>query len=326
MRAIVITAPGGPDVLHVTDRPMPAPGAHDVLVRVAAAGINRADLSQRRGHYPAPAGAPADIPGLEYAGVVETIGESVTRRAVGDRVMGIVGGGAYAEYVTAHEDETIAIPSHMSFDDAAAIPEAFITAHDALFTQSSLQRGETVLIHAVGSGVGTAAVQLCRHAGARVIGTARDASKLARASALGMDIGIDASSGSFATAVIDALGGNAVDVVLELVGGDYVAEDLKVLASRGRLSLVGLIAGRSVALDLGMVLSKRITIRGTVMRARSLAEKIAAARAFEAFALPLLESGAFVAVVDRVFEMEDASAAHAWMESNSNFGKVLLRM
>lgn len=326
MRAIVIREPGGPDVLTPSDRPMPEPAPNFVLVRVAAAGVNRADLMQRRGNYPAPPGAPADIPGMEYAGVIESAGMNVSHRRVGDRIMGLVGGGAYAEYVVAHEYETVAIPHGMSFDDAAAIPEAFITAHDALFTQSQLTSGEMVLVHAVGSGVGTAAVQLCRAAGARVIGTARGTSKLDRARELGMEFGVDATSGRFADAVTALIGTDAVDVVLELVGGDYLSDDIAVLAQRGRLALVGLMAGRSATLDLGVILRKRITIRGTVMRARSLAEKIQAARSFEAFATPLFDSGQLHAVVDRVFELEQAGEAHAYMERNENFGKVVLRV
>jgi putative PIG3 family NAD(P)H quinone oxidoreductase len=326
MRAVCITRPGDPDVLQIEERPEPDPTSHEVLIRVSAAGVNRADLMQRRGAYPAPAGAPADIPGLEYAGTIERIGAAVTGRNVGDRVMGLIGGGAYAEYVVAHEAETIVMPESMSFDEGASIPEAFITAHDALFTQSQLCAGETVLIHAVGSGVGTAAVQLAHACGARVIGTARGTAKLDRAKDLGMSIGIDASSGAFADAVSHMVGADGVDVVLELVGGDYVAEDLRVMAKRGRIALVGLMAGRTVSLDLGTLLRKRITLRGTVMRARALDEKIAAARAFASFAMPLFVSGELRAVTDRVFEMENAAAAHAYVESNASFGKVLLRM
>jgi putative PIG3 family NAD(P)H quinone oxidoreductase len=326
MKAIVIVSFGDPSVLRLDTRPDPVPGEREVLVRVATAGVNRADLLQRRGQYPVPAGYPADIPGIEYAGVVEAVGAGVSHRAVGDRVMGLTGGGAYAEYVVVHEDECILIPTAMSFDDAAAIPEAFITAHDALFTQSSVQAGETVLIHAVGSGVGTAGVQLCKAHGCRVVGTARSASKLERARSLGLDVGIVAQDASFAASVTAAVGENAVDVVLELAGGDYLRDDIVVLATRGRIALVGLVAGRSATLDLGTLLRKRATLRGTVMRARSLPEKIAAASAFASHAMPLFASGSIGAVVDRVFELENAVAAHEYVEANENFGKVLLRV
>jgi NADPH:quinone reductase len=326
MRAIVISRPGGPDVLALREVPRPVPGEHEVRVRVHATAINRADLLQRRGGYPAPPGAPSEIPGLEYAGVVDDVGASVTRWRTGDRVMGLVGGGSYAEYVVSHEDEAVRVPDALSLEDAAAVPEAFITAHDAMFTQMQLQRGETVLIHAVGSGVGTAALQLALAAGAGVIGTQRSAWKLERARALGLEHGIDADEGVFADEVMRITAGHGVDCVVDLVGGPYVGESLRVLRTRGRIVLVGLVAGARHDLDLRLLLQKRATITGTVLRARPLAEKIEVARAFERDVLPLLEAGTVRPVVDEVLPLEHAAQGHALLEDNRTFGKVVLRV
>ncbi len=324
MRAIVITRPGGPEVLELRDVPSPEPSRGEVRVRIRATAVNRADLLQRLGAYPAPPDAPQDIPGLELAGEVDAIGEGVTELAVGDRVFGLAGGGTYAEQVVVHARTLAKIPDGLSFVDAAAIPEAFITAYDALVTQGGLAAGETVLVSAVGSGVGTAAVQLARAIGARAIGTARHPEKLERAKALGMDEGVVAKDGKFAPEVLRANGGRGVDVVLELVGGGYVSEDLACIAQQGRIVLVGLLAGRSVELDLGAVLRKRVRVQGTVLRSRPLEEKIAAARAFERHVVPLVARGVVRAVVDRVLPLERAAEAHGYVAGNEGFGKVVL--
>jgi putative PIG3 family NAD(P)H quinone oxidoreductase len=326
MRAIVIDKPGGPEVLQLREVPTPTPSRGEVRVRVRATAVNRADLLQRMGAYPAPADVPADIPGLEYAGEVDAVGEGVTELRVGDRVFGLAGGGTYAEQLVVHAGTAAKIPGELSFTDAAAIPEAFLTAWDAMITQGGLGAGDTVLVSAVGSGVGTAAVQIARAIGARSIGTARTATKLARAHALGMDDGVDAHSGKFADAVLAATGGRGVDVVLELVGGNYVAEDLACLAPLGRIVLVGLLAGRSVELDLGMVLRKRARILGTVLRSRPLDEKIAVGRVLARNVAPLVARGALKPVVDRVMRLEEASEAHAWMAGNEGFGKLVLTL
>lgn len=325
LRAIEITAPGGPEVLREREVPTPEPGPGEVRIRVAAVGLNRADLLQRRGQYPAPAGAPANIPGLEYAGVVDDVGAGATRWRPGDRVMGIIGGGAYAEAVVVDEREALPVPESLSLEEAAAIPEAFLTAHDALFTQLRLGAGEVLLIHAVGSGVGLAALQLARAAGARVLGTSRSAWKLERARELGLEVGIEAGGGSFDEVVRRETGGAGVDAILDLVGGAYLAGNLRALATRGRVAVVGLVAGRSAELDLGLLLSKRLTLIGTVLRSRSLEEKIAVAEAFRAHALPLFEEGRLRSVVDRVFSFAEVGAAQAYMEENRNFGKIVLR-
>ena len=325
MRAIVITKPGGPEVLEQQDRPLPEPGIDQIRVRVRASALNRADLMQRRGAYPAPAGAPPDIPGLEYAGEVDAVGPRASMWAPGSRVMGIIGGGGHAEFVCVHEREAMPVPAAMSWEDAAAIPEAFLTAWDALFHRLELGSGERVLIHAVGSGVGTAALQLATIPGASVIGTSRSASKLARARELGLANGIDSSREDWLARIAELTDDAGVDAVLDLVGGNFLAGNITVLAPRGRLVLVGLAAGTRAELNLSAVLGKRLRIVGTVLRSRPIEEKIALAREVADRAIPLFESGRLRAVVDRVFPFGEIRAAHELMESNATFGKIVLR-
>lgn len=324
MRAIVIDSPGGPEVLQLREVPTPEPGRGEVRVRVRATAVNRADLLQRMGLYPAPPDAPQQIPGLEFAGEVDAVGAGVTAWKPGDRVFGLVGGGAYAEALVTHGDTLARMPDALSFSDAAAVPEAFITAWDAMVTQGGLGAGETVLIHAVGSGVGTAAVQLARALSARPLGTARTAAKLGRAGKLGMDRGFTVNEGKFADDVLRATGGRGVDVVLELVGGGYVAEDLACMASQGRIILVGLMAGVRGELDLGLILRKRLTLIGTQLRARPLGEKIEVTRSFQRHVVPLVEAGTVVPVVERVLPLAEAAAAHQAMAGNEGFGKIVL--
>lgn len=324
MQAIVIERPGGPEVLTLREVPTPAPQRGEVRVRVRGSGVNRADLLQRQGLYPAPPDVPAEIPGLEFAGEIDAVGDGVTRWQVGDRVFGLVGGGAYAEMLVAHADTMAAIPPGVSFTDAAALPEAFITAWDAMVSQAGLQAGETVLIHAAGSGVGTAAVQIARAIGARALGTARTASKLTRAATLGLEGGIVAQEGKFAQEVLRATRGRGVDVVLELVGGDYCVEDLKCVAPRGRIVLVGLLAGRQATLDLGAILRSRITLRGTQLRGRSLGEKIQVADSFGRHVVPLFATGTLKPIVERLLPLGEAAQAHELLAGNSGFGKLVL--
>ncbi len=324
MRAVVIREPGGPEVLELRELPSPSPPHGHVRIRTRYVGVNRADLLQRLGAYPAPAGVPRDIPGLEYVGVVDALGEGTRRFQIGERVFGLVAGGAYAEQLVVHEDEVARVPASLSDEDAAAVPEAFVTAYDALVVRGGLQPGERVLVSAAGSGVGTAAVQIARALGCMVIGTSRTASKLERARALGLDVAIEAQDGVFAKAVLAATGGAGVDVVLELVGGRYVAEDVEACASLGRVVLVGLTGGRGCELDLGTVLRKRLTLTGTVLRSRPLHEKIAAARLLERNLVPWLSAGRVRACIDRVFPLAEAAAAHAHVAADATFGKVLL--
>ncbi|HXT49294.1 MAG TPA: NAD(P)H-quinone oxidoreductase [Gemmatimonadaceae bacterium] len=326
MRAVVISAPGGIEVLELRDVPRPAPSFAQVLVRVHAAALNRADIMQRQGRYPPPADSPADIPGMELAGEIAEVGPGVARWKVGQRVFGIVGGGAYAEYVVTHERLLAEIPDSLGYVDAAAIPEAFITANDALVEQASMRASELVLIHACASGVGLAAIQLTRALGGVPFGTARGAGKLDRAREYGLEDGWDASGdlGQLAARARDWSGGRGVNIVLDLVGGAYVAASLAALAPRGRLILIGTIAGAEATIPLGRVLSSRLTIRGTVLRNRPLEEKILATRAFETQVVPLYARGVMRATIDREYPIASVRDAHARLESNATVGKIVL--
>jgi NADPH2:quinone reductase len=327
MKAIVITGKGGPEVLEIRDVPIPEPRGEQVRIRVRACGLNRADLLQCHGVYPAPPGYPADIPGLEYAGDVDGLGPDVVGSLkVGDRVFGLVGGGGQAEYVVTHERLVAGIPTNLDFVQAAAVPEAFITAHDALVTQGRVLPGERVLIHAVGSGVGTAAVQLAHAMGCEVWGTSRKADKLEKMKPFGLDHAIDTSHEDFADAVKASSAGRGVDVLIDLLGGSALAGNLAALAPRGRLVLVGLLGGSQSPLDLNMMLRKRLTMVGTTLRARSLGEKIGATERFAAQVVTWLERGLVRPIVDSVFAFEDVRAALARLESNQVFGKVVLRV
>jgi len=325
MRAIVYTAAGGPDVIAIRDVPAPTAGPGELTVRVRAAGLNRADIYQRRGGYEAPPGWPPDIPGLEYAGQVETVGPGATRWRPGDRVMGLVGGGAQAELVQVREVEALPIPGNLGYAEAAAIPEVFYTAYDALVTRGRLQAGERVLIHAVGSGVGTAAAQLAKHLGATVIGTSRSADKLARANAYGVDVGIDTSR----TALQDGVG-QPVNLVLDVIGGPALPDHVALLAPRGRLVILGLMAGRKAEIELDSLLHKRLEIIGSVMRSRGPEERAALARELAERLVPLFESGdgkpVLRPVVDRTYPMEQIVEAHGAMERNENFGKLVIEI
>jgi NADPH2:quinone reductase len=327
MRAVCIVSPGGVEALRVREVADPGEAtANRVRVRVHAAGLNRADILQRMGRYPAPPGYPQDIPGLEFAGSVEQIGGEVRGLCVGQRVFGITAGGAQAEYVVVPEDTLVEIPSNLDWAAAAAVPEVFITAHDALFTQARLEMGERVLIHAAGSGVGTAAVQLAHAAGAICYGTSRTADKLERARPYGLDeaVAVGNDPGAFAAAVREWTKGAGVNVVLDLVGGAYLSANLDALAKQGRLMSVGTTAGASAELSLGILMGKRLKLIGTVLRARSLEEKARATRRFAAHVVPLLASERVRPVLDRVYPMAEVRAAHARMESNESFGKIVL--
>ena len=324
VNAIVISRFGGPEVLELRDLPAPSPGRGEVRVRVRATAVNRADLLQRAGHYPAPPDAPQEIPGLEFAGEIDAVGDGVIDLAPGDRVLGLCGGGAYAEALVVPARTAIRMPEGWTFTDAAAVPEAFITAWDAMVVQARLSAGEAVLIPAAGSGVGTAAIQIAHAIGARVIGTTRSAAKLERVRALGLDEAILIEGGGFAAAVRRATGGAGADVILELVGGPYLAEDLTCIATRGRIVLVGLLAGARVELDLALMLHRRVQLTGTVLRARPLEEKIAAAQQLARHLMPLFARGALRPVVDRVLPLARAAEAHAYLASNDTFGKVVL--
>ena len=326
MRAVWNAGAGEADVIEIRSVPLREPGPGQIRVRVAASALNRADLLQRRGAYPAPAGWPADIPGLEYAGTVEALGEGVTRWTMGDRVMGLVGGGGMAEAVVVHEAEAIPVPAQLELSEAAAIPEAFLTAFDALVHRARLARGERVLLHAAASGVGTAAVQLCRMLGAHAVGTSRSVAKLARLAELGLEEAIDTSSGGFRTQLREP-----VDVVIDVLGGPALGDNLAVLRPRGRLVVLGFLLGSRTDADLGLVLRHRLEIVGTAMRSRSLAERAPLVAEFVERVIPAFSPGtggaapALVPVVDQVLPMSEIQAAHRLMERNETFGKLVLR-
>lgn len=321
-RAVRIPGFGGPEVLELVEFAPRPPGFGEILVRVEAAGLNRADLLQRRGLYPAPPDAPADIPGLEYAGVVEEAGEGSGWK-VGDRVMGIVGGGAMATHLTVSGREAIPIPAGMPATDAAAIPEVFLTAYDALFLQGGLCLGERLLVHAVGSGVGTAALQLAREAGATCLGTSRTEEKLVRCQGMGMHAGI-LSDGRFADEVRRHTGGRGADLILDLVGAAYLEENLAAVAPRGRIVCVGLLGGAKGNFPLGTLLHKRATLIGTVLRSRPSEEKAVLAQRFTQEILPLFEEGRLQPVVEAAFPFAQVAEAHRLLETNRTFGKVVL--
>lgn len=322
MRAVVVPEFGGPEVLRIASLPEPAPGAGEVVVRVVASGVNRADLLQRRGLYPSPPGE-SEVPGLEFAGTVEAVGSGASRWRPGQRVMGIVAGGGYAERVVVHETVAVAVPTGMGAREAGAIPEVYMTAYDAVFRQGGLEAGETLLVHAVGSGVGTAALQLARRAGARVVGTSRTPAKLERATEMGLALGLD-GDGDWQRAVKDATGGRGADVILDLVGGPYLARNQAALAPRGRHVVVGVPGGARTEIDLRLLMVRRARMMGTVLRARPVEEKAALARAFEKDVLPGFDDGSLKPVVDRIFPAEEVADAHRRMEANRNFGKIVL--
>jgi NADPH2:quinone reductase len=327
MKAVVITQPGGPEVLELREVAQPQPAAGEVLVRVRATALNRADLLQREGHYPAPPGYPADIPGLEFAGEVAACGPGATLWTPGARVFGLTGGGAYAEYVVVHERTLAEVPKNLGWAEAAAVPEAFITAHDALWMQAALRPNERVLITAVGSGVGLAATQLARAQGAVPYGTSRTADKIERARAYGLEAG---------AVVRDPIAefpeltkqwtGDGFDVVIDLAGGPYLSAGVQALGLKGRLILVGTVAGRTAELQLGPMLARRLTVKGTSLRARPLEEKIAATAAFARDVVPLLATGKLKPVIDRKFPLADVRAAHARLGANESFGKIVLEL
>jgi putative PIG3 family NAD(P)H quinone oxidoreductase len=326
MRALTITHPGGPEVLQIRTVADPVIGPEEVLVRVRASALNRADLLQRRGRYPAPPGAPADIPGLEFAGEVEACGELVAALQPGDRVMGIVGGGGQAEKLRLHERLCLRVPPGMSFEDAAAVPEAFLTAYDALFLRGALRPGEAVLLDAAGSGVGTAAAGIATVAGARVIALSRTADKRRRLQEMGVQRVLDPADPNVGAAIRMAAGGEGVDLAIDLLGASSWRLNLEVLAVRGRLVLCGTMGGSQVEVDLGTLLRKRLTVVGTVLRSRAVEEKIDLVQSFSRTMLPLLAAGRLRPVVDRVVPLEEAASAHAAMERNENFGKIVLKI
>ena len=324
MRAAVITEPGGPDVLKVMEVDDPVPGPEDILVDVKASALNRADMLQRQGAYPAPFGSPSEIPGLEFSGVVLEVGNRVDSLKEGDSVFGLLGGGGYASRTITHHRMAVKIPAGWDFVQAAATPEVYLTAYDALFNRGNLQMGESVLIHAAGSGVGTAAVQLAHQAGAFVFGTAGSAEKLAGATDLGMNVGINYREQDFAEVIKEVTSGAGVDVLIDFIGAPYWDKNIASLAVLGRLVEVGLMGGTKMEVDLRPLMAKRLQVCGTGLRGRTLGEKLEVTAQFRRHVMPHLASGSMKPIVDRTFPLEEVAEAHKYMETNANFGKIVL--
>lgn len=322
MRAVVLESYGGPEVLQLQDVPDPEPGPEEVIVQIAATALNRADLLQRRGFYPGPP-MPDEIPGMELSGTVVGLGARATAWQLGDQVMGIVGGGAYAEKIAVHERQLMAVPAAVALADAAAIPEVFITAYDALVVQGGLSSGRVALVHAGGSGVGTASIQIAKAIGASIIVTA-STGKVERCLALGADVAVDYTKDDFVEAVEAFTGGRGVDVVLDVIAGDYVERNIDSVMVQGRIVLVGVMATGMVNLNIAKLLPKRASIIGTVLRARPLEEKIAITRRFAREILPLFDTGALAPVIDSRYPLADIASAHALMETNANVGKIII--
>lgn len=328
MKAVYVKEFGGAENLEIREvENPPSPTGNEVLVRVKASALNRADLLQRRGFYPAPLGFPERILGLEFSGEVAETGDEVTNFRIGDRVFGITAGGAQAEFLLTDESLLAKIPENLSFTEAAAVPEAFITARDAIFTLGNLKENETLLIHAVGSGVGLAALQLAKARNIKTFGTSRTADKLEECKKFGLDEAIPVSNETnFAEIIKEKNGGKGVDVILDLVGAAYFQKNLESLNLKGRLILVGTTSGAKAELNLGLVMSKRAKIIGTVLRSRPTEEKAEATRKFAEEVVPLFETGKLKPNIDKIFKIEEIRQAHEYLESNASFGKVVIEI
>jgi NADPH2:quinone reductase len=322
MRAIAYEGAGGTEIIRVREVPKPEPGSEDALVAVAYAGLNRADLLERMGFYPSPLG-PGATPGLEFAGIVSAVGTNVKNVRAGDRVFGLVPGAAHAEFVVANALTLAPVPEGLSLESAAALPEAFMTAHDALFARGAFALGQTVLIHAVGSSVGLAAIALAKRAGGTTIGTSRTPAKLERAAQHGLDTAIPLDD-SWPAHVNEATRGRGVDLVLDFIGAPILEKNVAVLCTGGRIVQIGTLGGVQASLALGPFMHKRATLTGTVLRSRPLDERIALTRLFTTRLVPLFASGALRAEIDRTFALEHTADAHRRMEANENFGKIVL--
>ncbi|PTS93336.1 zinc-binding dehydrogenase [Pedobacter sp. HMWF019] len=324
MKAIVITEAGKPEVLQMTERPKPHPSANEVLIKVEAAGVNRPDVAQRKGVYPPPADAPQDIPGLEVAGIIELVGDSVTRWKAGDQVCALVKGGGYAEYCTAPEGSCLPLPASLSFVEAASLPETFFTVWSNVFDRANLQPGESLLVHGGSSGIGVAAIQIATALGSKVYVTAGSDDKCKFCEQLGASKAINYKTQNFAAVLKDLTSGMGVDVILDMIGGDYTSDNLNTLALEGRLVLINTMKGKDVQIDLGLVMAKRLNITGSMLRARDVGFKSAIASSLENNVWPLLEQGKVKPVIYKVFPVQQAAQAHELMESSEHIGKVML--
>jgi NADPH2:quinone reductase len=323
MTAIAITAPGGPEVLVPQRRPLPVPGPGEILVKVAASGVNRPDVMQRMGLYPPPPGV-SEIPGLEIAGEVVAAGEGAKRWNIGDRVCALVSGGGYAEYCVAHESHALAVPHGLAMSEAAAIPETFFTVWHNMFERGRLAAGETVLIHGGSSGIGTTAIQLAKAYGATVLVTAGTDEKCAACRALGADHAINYRTADFVAAAKETTGGAGVNLILDMVGGDYIGRNYEAAAADGRIVQIAIQAGGRATVDFRRLMLKRLTHTGSTLRSRSVADKAAIVAAVAEKVMPLVASGKVRPVMDSTFALAEAANAHARMESSHHIGKIVL--
>jgi NADPH2:quinone reductase len=323
MTAIAIRAPGGPEVLVPEERPMPVLGPAEVLVKVAAAGVNRPDVMQRQGLYPPPKGA-SDIPGLEIAGEIVALESDVKRWRVGDKVTALVAGGGYAEYCTVHEANALPAPDRLSMTDAAAIPETFFTVWHNVFERGALKAGETLLVHGGSSGIGTTAIQLAKAFGARVITTAGSLEKCEACRKLGADVAVNYRTEDFVQITKDATGGKGAELILDMVGGDYIERNYEAAAVEGRIVQIAFQGSPKTTVNFMRVMLKRLTHTGSTLRARSVADKAAIARALEDKVWPLIAAGKVMPVIFKTFPLAAAAAAHALMESSQHIGKIVL--
>jgi NADPH2:quinone reductase len=324
MKAIIITRPGAPEVLQIAERPIPEFSADEVLVKVAAAGINRPDVSQRKGNYPPPAWAPQDIPGLEIAGTVVKTGANVTRWKIGDKVCALVIGGGYAEYCNVPTGQCLPVPENLSFIEAASLPETFFTVWSNVFDRGGLKKGESLLVHGGSSGIGVAAIQMAKALGSTVYVTAGSVEKCLFCEKLGAAKAINYKTENFRDVVLKITDGKGVDVILDMIGGDYTAPNIGSLANEGRLVMINMMKGKDVAIDLSEVMRKRLIITGSMLRSREVAFKTGIAQSLEKNIWPLLASGAIKPIIYKVFPAGKAADAHRLMESSEHTGKIVL--
>lgn len=324
MKAVIITQPGAPDVLQIAERPKPAYSAGEVLVKVIAAGVNRPDVAQRKGNYPPPEGAPADIPGLEMAGIVTQTGANVKRWKVGDKVCALVIGGGYAEYCNVPEGQCLPVPENLSFAEAASLPETFFTVWTNVFDRAALQPVESLLVHGGSSGIGVAAIQMAKSLGSTVYVTAGSEEKCRFCEELGADKAINYKNENFCEAIMQVTDGKGVDVILDMIGGDYTPLNIKCLANEGRLVMINTMNGKDVTVDLAAVMRKRLNITGSMLRSRDTGFKSAIAQNLEQHIWPFLGSGKAKAVINKIFPAHEAAKAHELMESSTHMGKIIL--
>jgi NADPH:quinone reductase len=325
MKAIIITQPGGPEVLQIAERPKPTYSPDEVLVKVYAAGINRPDVFQRKGNYPPPPGAPPDIPGLEIAGIIAETGANITRWKMGDKVCALVMGGGYAEYCNVPEGQCLSVPGNLTFEEAASLPETFFTVWSNVFDRGKLKANESLLVHGGSSGIGVTAIQMAKAMGHTVYITAGTDEKCKFCEELGAAKAINYKTENFADVIKQITNGKGVDVILDMIGGDYTAGNIQSLAEEGRLVLINTMNGKDVQVDLSVVMRKRLTITGSMLRSRDVAFKADIAQNLEIVIWPLIASGKIKPIINKVFPAEQAADAHRLIESSEHVGKIVLQ-